>query len=214
MEPAAAREARLERYVGRAIGSEPGCYEANDRYAACVVENADGELRAIRVTPLAWLRNEDFDRDRSLTGAEYLDVLGRLQRVVPFGSYRPDVEPAVSVVTNLAYDVNEWWSGAVVEKNVDLFDPGTIRTFTVFFFTRVRGRVVYYDKGCNTAAVAPAEESLFARTPRCQPEIGPYLLSVENRTYALAPEEWRCYSPGQTVDVLAVDRDPMRDLEQ
>lgn len=207
--------ARLAQFVGAPAADAPGCYDVNARYVACVVKDDVGNLRRIRVQPRAWLHDgEEFDFDRSLSMAEYLDVVSRLQHAVSFGAPWRDSSAEVSVIMNLAYDVREWWTAAVVVRSVNLRDEGTVREFTVFFFSPVHGRIVRYDERCNRKGPPTnAEQLIFEIEPRCEPEIGPSVVSIDNRDYTLAPAERRCYLPGETVEVLAVDLDTTHDLD-
>ena len=100
----------------------------------------------------------------------------------------------------------------MVQKNVDLDE--SVWSVKVLLFHRARGRVVFFDPRCTSTLAPRADDPLDGLEPQCEPDIGPRYLSIENRTYALAPGERRCFLPGETVDVLAVDFDPMQDLDR
>jgi hypothetical protein len=204
---AALRE-RFAKQIGPAIAGAPDCYGVDDRYAACLTTGAGGELRSISVRPRAWLlEGEEFDRDRSLTNPEFLEIVSRLNGIAFIGGYRPGSAPAVVAVTNLSYTSWESWTGAAIEKGLNVWDASVL-DFTVIFYQPVRGRVVHRDQRCNRTPTTAEKERAFMLDCDDRVSVGPRYLSIDNGSFLLAPEEWRDYCEGEEVAVMAVDLDP------
>jgi hypothetical protein len=196
MAAAPARGEAFVRNLGPAIEGKPDCYAVGDRYAACAKFDKAGELRRINVEPRAWMTHEEFDRDKALSHAEYLDVITKLGRAVDLGEYQPGGAPHVNAITNGLYASIEEWTNAVVRKWI-VDGEGTVLSIDVMFYLRVSGSVRMTS--CRRVID-------YANDTDCQEiALGPKYVTIDDEDYVVAPRDRRKFKAGELIDIYAAD---------
>lgn len=182
--------------VGERIAGTENCHVANDRYIACFQLTGDGELARIVVEPIATLTNDEFDRDRSLSYAEFLDLFHRLERVETLGFLLEQPKTKIHAVSNDLWVDSEDWEHGVIETAVNTWDQSILH-FRILFYLRRRGIVwLTRQPECDDAT------SIFRPLFNCDgPSNDPQIVAIDEIEYWLAPEDRRCFYPGELVDV-------------
>ncbi|MCU1228985.1 MAG: hypothetical protein JWO97_1869 [Acidobacteria bacterium] len=201
MAAAPARGEAFVRNLGPAIQGKPDCYAVGDRYAACAAFDASGELLRVDVEPRVQVmdRNAQFDREQSLSRAEYLDVITKLTCAVDLGEYQPDDTPHVYATMNGLYTPIEQWSNAAVRKWV-VYGEDRVMAIDVIFYRKVAGRVRM--KPCKPVVI-DAPEAFEIPCPELA--LGPSDVTIDDVDYVVAPRDQRIFTPDEAIDVYVAD---------
>jgi hypothetical protein len=163
--------------VGPRHAATTNCFRISGRYVACYHLSEQKSLEQVSVVPEDWLGEEQFDRERSLSPGEFLQILSQISKIRPVGRLvSPDRALARAVLNNV-YGDDEEWENALVKKYVNDWDDSVL-SFTVIYYRSISGKVEWYQPpDCTPDAVLGAP--LDCRDP----SVGPIYLSVNGHDY-------------------------------